>query len=183
LRRAIRGDRNDAAIVSSGNKLFSGNSGNNYGSAGMCCDARALSRSEQHIAIVEGKCRSVLKKAGRGDRCASIKWNDIGGESSSGHDFSGLCALCRAGQERFFEHVLRQVTADEDEFAQPLFPRLPLALEIAIKEHVNPLEHKSPWLVLKSEYALRPQKGRSLPLYKVLEPGQEFFWINVAIDG
>src|SRR6202011_124864 len=56
LDSAICRDGNHAATVPSGNKLFSGSGGNEYRGARMCCNAHwALSRYEQHIAVVEGE--------------------------------------------------------------------------------------------------------------------------------
>src|ERR1700730_17792557 len=87
-----------------------------------------------------------------------------------------------AAQEALGNHVFFQIAADEDEFAHAFFVALPFALEVAVEKHVHTLKDEALGLVLEGEYALRAQDRRALLLHIVLQPGHEFFRIDIALN-
>ncbi len=62
-----------------------------------------------------------------------------------------------------------------------LFVRLPIALEIPVKDHVHALENEALWLVPERQDALGPEDVRPFLLYQVVDPGHEFFRIHIAV--
>ncbi len=79
-----------------------------------------------------------------------------------------------------FQHFHRQVAADEDEAAFPLFAFFPGALVVTFDDHVHALHDVAVVVPGKGENALHPQDVRTLKLGRLLDPGEEFLRVEFA---
>lgn len=81
------------------------------------------------------------------------------------------------GRYRAFEavpqHVLGQVSTDEDEPRDARFISFPRALTIAFQKHVNGLDDKSVGIVLESKDALHPHDVDAQALCNLSYPGEK----------
>src|SRR5215470_15400324 len=83
-----------------------------------------------------------------------------------------------AALEALPDLVLRQVAADEHHAAHPLLALAPLALVIAIEDHVHALQHEPRVVVLERQDALAAQDVRPFLLDQVLHPGKELVGVE-----
>src|SRR6476661_482563 len=74
--------------------------------------------------------------------------------------------------------VHRHVAADEHEAAQAFFVLLPVALVVAVEDHVHALEHEALVVVLEREDALAAQDVRPFLLDQVLDPRKELLGVE-----
>src|SRR5688572_6222360 len=80
---------------------------------------------------------------------------------------------CRAGEKAFADRLFVQVAADEHDLRGVLLARLPLALHVAVQDHVNALEYEALRLVRERHNAFAAQDVRPLDLGEVRDPGHE----------
>src|SRR5262245_30999465 len=83
-----------------------------------------------------------------------------------------------AALEALPDLLLRQVTANEHHAAHALLVLPPVALVIAVKDHVDALQHEALVVVLEREDALAAQDARPLLLHEVLHPGKELVGVE-----
>ena len=78
-----------------------------------------------------------------------------------------------AALKAFADVRLRQIAADEHDAADARLVRLPVALMVAVEDHVHALKHEALRVVLERQDALAAQNARTFTLNEVLNPREE----------
>ncbi len=73
------------------------------------------------------------------------------------------------------------MSANEHKPRLALLARLPLALQISIKNHMHALKNKTLRLLLESNDALAAQNIRAVTLNQLVEPGNKAFGIDITL--